>query len=486
MELKAAPVVKLDTLSDTNDIGKPRRYEEGGMTVTRAGVWSPPGCHPVGCGLKVYADESGRLVKVEGDENHPVTQGRLCPRCVALKGYVYNPERIIRPMKRDPKKRGDATAWETISYDEAFDLIESEYKRLTSQYGRETCVIFSGTGREGGTMMVYGSSVFRTPNFCYSQSGYACYLPRLAASSYLLGNPYPEIDYAGALPGRYDDPAYEVPEVLVVWGKAPLECNADGHFGHSVTDLLKRGTRLVSVDPRVNWLSTRASVHLRLRAGTDTALAMAMLNIIISEDLYDHEFVELWTYGFDELTERVKEMTPEKAAEICGLDVDDIYLATRMYASAKPASLLWGLAIDQKTNGMQNGQALIALMTITGNMDVPGGQLLADVNAGLNEVGFNVEKGIGDILDKMIGLKEYPAYCNLIFNAQCDMVLKALETGKPYPLKFGFYAGANPLACTSAEPRRYAKAIAESLEFGMTIDCFMTPSTQATCDLIFP
>ncbi|MCQ4882004.1 hypothetical protein NE624_17160, partial [Alistipes onderdonkii] len=95
---------------DENDLNKPWRYEEDGLTVTRTSPWSPPGCHPVGCTLKLYTDEGGKLVKVEGDENNPVTQGRLCVRCITLKDYIYNPSRILHPMKRDPEKRGVADA----------------------------------------------------------------------------------------------------------------------------------------------------------------------------------------------------------------------------------------------------------------------------------------------------------------------------------------------------------------------------------------
>ena len=105
-DYKAAEAVRLETLADVNDLGKPWRYEEDGLTVTRTCPWSPPGCHPVGCGLKLYVNDEGRLVKVEGDENHPVTQGRLCPRCIALKDYVYNPARILVPLKRDRADRG--------------------------------------------------------------------------------------------------------------------------------------------------------------------------------------------------------------------------------------------------------------------------------------------------------------------------------------------------------------------------------------------
>jgi anaerobic selenocysteine-containing dehydrogenase len=486
-EFTRAEVVKLDTLSDVNDIGRPWRFEEDGLTVTRTCPWSPPGCHPVGCGLKLYVDADGRLVKVEGDENHPVTQGRLCPRCVALKDYIYNPARILHPMKRDPAERGNADAWERVSWDEAFDIIKENYERIIAEYGRESIVIFGGTGREGGTMNPYGSMVFGTPNYCYTQSGYACYTPRLAAVAYIVGCTYPEWDNAGALPGRWDDERYDLTEVIILWGKQPLYSNPDGFFGHSLIDAMRRGTRIINIDPRVTWLSTRSDIHIQLRPGTDTALGMAMLNIIISEDLYDHDFVEYWCYGFEELAERVKEMPPEKAAEICCVDVDKIYAAARMYAKATPASIMWGLAVDQKTDGMQNGQVIIDLQAITGNLDRPGGQLLPGKGAGHNELGFGYSEGIGDELkQKMIGIEEYPAYCNMILNAQADLMLHALETGEPYPIKMGFYAGNNLMSCTSMEPKRWHDAIVNSLEFCIGVDTFMNPSVEASCDIFLP
>ena len=476
------------TISETNnDLNKPWQFEEDGLTVTRTSPWSPPGCHPVGCTLKCYTDKNGRLVKVEGDENNPVTQGRLCARCITLKDYIYNPSRILHPMKRDPKERGNADAWEQISWDEAFDIIKREYDRITAQYGRESIVCFVGTGREGGTMAPFGSRMLCTPNFCYTQSGYACYVPRMAASSYLLGVAYPEIDYAGGLPGRYDDPEYEIPECVVVWGKDPLPSNPDGLFGHALIDLMRRRTRLIVVDPRNNWLSTRADYALKLRPGTDGALAMAWLNVIISEDLYDHEFVEYWCYGFDELAERVSEMTPDKAAEITGVPAQMIVESARMYAEATPASISWGLALDQKANGMQVGHCLIALMAICGNIDVPGGIRIGDKTMGLNEAGFGFEEGLGkDLVQKMIGANEYPAYCGLILNSHCDLTLQAMETGDPYPIKMGFYGGNNLLSCTSAEPQRWMKAINDTMEFVIAFDTFMTPSAQATCDIFLP
>ena len=90
----------------TSDLGKPWRYEEDGLTVIRGCAWSPPGCHPTGCGIKTYVNDAGELVKVEGDENHPITNGRLCVRCLTIPDYVYNPDRMRYPMKRAREDRG--------------------------------------------------------------------------------------------------------------------------------------------------------------------------------------------------------------------------------------------------------------------------------------------------------------------------------------------------------------------------------------------
>lgn len=485
-DYKPAAVVKLDTLSDENDIGKPWRYDDGDMVVTRTCPWSPPGCHPVGCGLKLYVKD-GRLEYVEGDENHPVTQGRLCPRCITLKDYVYSPARITKPMKRDRADRGKEDAWVECSWEEAFDIVKENYERICEQYGPESIIGMSGTGREGGTMSLYPTMVFGTPNYCYMQSGYACYTPRLAAAAYITGTTYSEWDYAGALPGRWDDERYDLTEVLVMWGKAPLESNPDGFFGHAVVDAMRRGTRLIQIDPRVNWLSARADIFIQLRAGTDTALAMAMLDVIIKEELYDKDFVEYWCYGFEQLAERVATMPAEKAAEICQVPVEKIYAAARMYAKGNPSAIMWGLAVDQKTDGMQNSQCIIALQAITGNLDRPGGQLMPGADAGHNELGFGYKECIPDeVFQKMIGLAEYPAYCNMILNSQVDMMLQTLETDEPYPIRMGFYMGDNALSNCAMEPKRWHDALVDKLEFCIGIDTFMNASIQATCDLFLP
>ena len=473
----------------TADLGKPWRFEEDGLTVTRGCAWSPPGCHPTGCGIKTYVNSNGELVRVEGDENHPITNGRLCVRCLTIRDYVYNPDRVLYPMKRAREDRGK-NKWERITWDEAYDTIAEKVKYFKDKYGAESILVMGGTGREGGPMLpAYAHACLGTPNACYTQSGYSCYIPRVAGTTYVMGATYPEMDYAGGLPGRYDDPMFKLPELIVFWGKEPLPSNGDGLFGHAAIDMMRRGSKLMSIDPRVNWVSTRADWHLRLRPGTDAALGMAMLNVIIEEDLYDHDFVDKWCYGFEQLAERVKEMPAEKAAEICDLDANQIREAARVYAAAKPAQIAWGLAIDQKSNGVQAGHCIMALGAITGNIDVPGGQLIGDVNDGL-ELGFGWNNLGPELQSKILGIKEYPAYVGLVLNAQCDMVLDALEAGddaKYYPFKMGVFEDTNFLAGTcAAQPKRWHDAMVKNLEWCFGIDVWMTPTIQATCEIFLP
>ena len=473
----------------TADLGKPWRFEEDGLTVTRGCAWSPPGCHPTGCGIKTYVNSNGELVRVEGDENHPITNGRLCVRCLTIRDYVYNPDRVLYPMKRAREDRGK-NKWERITWDEAYDTIAEKVKYFKDKYGAESILVMGGTGREGGPMLpAYAHACLGTPNACYTQSGYSCYIPRVAGTTYVMGATYPEMDYAGGLPGRYDDPMFKLPELIVFWGKEPLPSNGDGLFGHAAIDMMRRGSKLMSIDPRVNWVSTRADWHLRLRPGTDAALGMAMLNVIIEEDLYDHDFVEKWCYGFEQLAERVKEMPVEKAAAITGVDAGLIAEAARVYAAAKPAQIAWGLAIDQKSNGVQAGHCIMALEAITGNIDVPGGQLIGDVNDGL-ELGFGWNNLGPELQSKILGIKEYPAYVGLVLNAQCDMVLDALEAGddaKYYPFKMGVFEDTNFLAGTcAAQPKRWHDAMVKNLEWCFGIDVWMTPTIQATCEIFLP
>ncbi|WP_165062601.1 molybdopterin-dependent oxidoreductase [Adlercreutzia sp. ZJ154] len=462
------------------------REEKDGKIYVRTCGWSPPGDHPVGCGM-ILTVKDGKLIKVEGDPEHPISQGRLCPRCLAMKEFIDSPTRIKYPMKRAKEDRGKDT-WERITWDEALDIIEKEVRQIWENYGPESILLFQGTGRESTLYApAMGSAVLGTPNFCFSMSGASCYGPRTAVADFLLGAGYPELDYAQFFPDRYDNPEYEIPKYIILWGKSPLQSNPDGFYGHSLIDLMKRGSKIITIDPRLTWLGTRAAYHLQLRPGTDTALGLAMLNVIITEDLYDHDFCENWVFGLDELKERVKDKTPEWAEEITWVPAETIREATRAFATNRPSSIMWGLAIDEQQNGVQAGQVLLSIAAICGYMDVPGGVVLAKPSSFMGKWRFECSKYIDpEVAAKRIdGKEQYPAYAAGPM-AHPDLILEALDTGKPYPLKMMYFYATNPLAGTCwGEPERWA-AHMRKMDFNVVQDCFMTPTAMAFADIFLP
>ncbi|UWG97815.1 molybdopterin-dependent oxidoreductase [Dehalobacter sp. DCM] len=465
-------------------VSTPVQWEEDGYTVTRTNSWSAPGDHPTGAGMKLYVKD-GILEKVEGDPEHSILKGALPIRMLALPEYVYNPDRITYPMKRDPKKRGDNTAWERISWDEAYDMIVNKVNEYTEQFNSNTIITFVGTGREAGNWgPTISCRVFNSPNICYMQSGWSCYGPRMAVTSYVLGAPYPEVDYAAQFPDSYDDPRYQVPECVLLWGKEPLKSNPDGFWGHSLVDMMKRGTKFITVDPRLTFEAANSEFWLQPRPGTDTALAMAMLNVIINEELYDHDFVENWTFGFEEFAKRIQDMPPAKAAEICGIPEEKIIGAARFFAKSKPGAVQWGLAIDQNPNGVQLGECLIAIMAICGCIDVPGGNVMGAIDIGGLGSGYS-DLNPQDKINEQIGVDEFPALVRTLQFTDPDSVLDQLESGTPFKLKMGFFTSANAIANPCNVPKRWENAL-NTLEFNVATDLFMTPTISATCDLFLP
>jgi len=259
--------------------------------IVRTTSWSAgPGCHGT-CGVLAHV-KNGKLVKIEGDPDHPWNQGRVCARCLAMTQYVYHPDRLTKPLKR-VGERGEGK-WEEISWDEALDLIEEKLGKIREDFGPESVIFSMGTGRDIGAWICMLAYAYGSPNVMFAMSGNACYSPRIAAVETVLGD-YCVPDASQWLPDRYDDPRYEVPECLVIWGYNIHNTCPDNIFGHWFIDLMKKGTKIVCIDPRMSWFAPRAEHWLRLRSGTDGALAMGFLNVIVNEDLYDHDFVEQWT-----------------------------------------------------------------------------------------------------------------------------------------------------------------------------------------------
>ena len=463
------------------DHGKPWRYEEDGLTVTRGSAWSGPGCH-LGCGVRLYTDGEGRLVKVEGDRENPFNQGRLCIRCLDLPEVVYNDRRLLHPMRRDRADRGK-DAWQRITWDEAYDEIEARLKDLRERYGAESVLFMQGTGRDIATWISRLAWSYGSPNYGFPLSGLACYLPRVSGMYSTTGS-FWVCDCSQQFPDRYDNPAYEVPEVMVLWGNNPIVSNSDGFFGHWVVDLMKRGMDIIVIDPRMTWLGRRAALQLPIRPGTDAALALGMLNVIVNEDLYDHDFVDRWTYGFDKLAERVQDYPPDKVADITWIPEERIVKAARTFAQAERACIQWGLAVDMTREALPAIQAIAALTQITGNIDRPGGMIVPPEILFYGG-GFGADLLSEEQTAKRIGLEKYPLLKFGFATLQPDEMVRQMETSEPYALHGMWLQTTNPLACMGADPDRFYRA-AKELDFIVGVDMFMTPTIMALADYVLP
>ena len=460
------------------------RWQEGDFTVTRTNHWSPPGCHN-GCGVLLYVDKEGKLARIEGDPLAPFNGGKLCMRCLDMVEAVNHPDRLKWPLKR-AGERGE-NKWERISWDEAYDIIVEKVNYIKENYGSHTILFDHGTGRNiGWQLPLFASTALETPNVSnFGFSGFACYLPRMIASSAKMGE-MNIIDVSETHELRYADPTFRRPDVIMVWGNEPLKSNADGFLGHWIVECMQMGTKIISIDPRLTWLGAKAEVWLQVRPGTDGALGIGMLNTIINEDLVDHDFIDKWCYGYEQLVESVQGKDADWAAEICGVPAEDIRGAARLYATAESASIQWGLAFEQQLSALGVSAAALDLMGVTGNIDRPGGNLLM-------KCAFDIEKryGLGDFkiprenykhkLTTSAGIEE----SDIVACASADSFIHASEAEEPFKIQMLWIESGNPIACSSMDAPRAYNAM-NNIPFIVVADPFMTPTAVAHADIVLP
>jgi anaerobic selenocysteine-containing dehydrogenase len=437
--------------------------------------------------------KEGKLVKIEGDEAHPFLQGRLCPRALALTQYAYHPDRLQYPLKR-AGERGEGK-WQRISWDEAFDICETRLLQIRDRYGAEAVVFGQGTGRDAGGPLIFLAYAYGSPNWTlFGLSGISCFTPRLAAMHTVCGDiTFP--DAAQFSPLRYEDPRWVPPKCMIHWARGIRGSQCTDHYfsGHWVVDLMRQGTQLIVVDPRFTWSASRAALWLQIRPGTDAALALGMLHVIINENRYDREFVTQWTHGFDELKARVQDYPPQKVADITWIPVEKIVKAARMYAESKPASIRFGQPLDSNAQATSTIHALNCLWVITGNLDVPGGNVICRPPYGVTIYPYSTqeviqlygEEFVANLNKKRIGADRFPLVKNFRAWALSDVVLEQMETQKPYPIKGLWLFTNNFMACTAQDPRRHFEAVGK-LDFNVVVDTFMTPTAQAIADIVLP
>lgn len=421
------------------------------------------------CGLSLYVKD-GKIIKVEGDKDQPYGQGTLCPKGAATRQYVYSDDRIKTPLRR-VGERGEGK-FEAISWDEAMNEIAEKLGAVKSEYGPEAVCFFSGFSKYYRPWLKRLCHSFGSPNYASESS--TCFQAMALSQKLVFGAPGAP-DMANA-------------KCLIIWSANPFHTNPGN--ARMLTKALDRGMKLIVVDPRRTPTTEKADIHLRLRPGTDGALALAMANVIISENLYDHDFVNNYTNGFEDYKKYVSDFTPEKGELLTGVPAGQIREAARMFATVKPGGVMPSASpVVHHTNGVQNYRAIFSLVGLTGNYDIKGGQFVNPPSihhmAGLltTRVGQFMQSKPYSEMNERMDKQRFPVWYQITQEeAQCMPLPEQIRTGKPYPIRAIVGFGLNFRMWPDSQGMRDALG---ELDFFVNTDLFMTESCK-WADIVLP
>ena len=448
------------------------------------------GCHS-NCGVLVTV-EDGKATKIEGDPQCPINQGKVCERVGFQLEWLDHPKRLNYPLKRIGA-RGSGK-WQQITWDQACKEIGAELRRLADEYGPETVVFSHGTGRSDEWYISRFFNQYGSPNVAMGGAE-MCWCPTYSIESATFG----QFGATSTAPNT---------QCVVFWGRNPAQCgDFPEHWGYSQLFANNPDAKIIVVDPRCTEYAARADIWLRLRPGTDGALALGWMNVIINEELYNKEFVEKWTYGFDQLKEAVQAYTPEKVAEITWVPAAKIRAAARMYATIRPCFMPWGLPTDTIGRNMTQANRAKALLKALVGVNEMGQTYLAPPNA----VRPLASMEMPDLLpvsqrEKQLGADQFPMHSwpsyQMISDAQSrvfkhpyflnqdatctqnwSVVSQAIRTGKPYPVKGMICFASNPFSNLSNSNDLYE--CIKLLDLMVTHEYTMTPAVMLS-DYVLP
>ena len=324
---------------------------------------------PDSCGVLVTINEAGRATRVQGDPKHPVTRGFLCGKVAKYLDRVYSPDRLLYPMRRragiakGPLAQGrEHEAFERIGWDEALDTIAARLQQVSDAYGPESILPYSYAGTIG--VLGYGSMDRRF----FHRLG-ASRLNRTICSK--AGGDALLYVYGQKLGTDTED--FRHARLILAWG-----ANVHGnniHLWPIIEEARRNGARLVVIDPYSTRTARLADWHIAINPGTDVALALGMMHVIIRDSLYDHNYVARYTHGFDQLKERAAEYTPERVAAWAGNTAAEIEQLAREYATTTPAAIRMNYGIQRSENGGAAARTVAMLPALTGAWKHRGGGL---------------------------------------------------------------------------------------------------------------
>jgi len=418
------------------------------------------GVCPGGCAVKVTM-EDGRLAEVEPRD---APYGNLCIRGKHAPEIVYAPERLRHPLIRTGE-RGEGR-FRDATWDEALDLSVCKMQEIRDRYGPQAMISHSGRGAFEQSMLDFCNSPqdtvasklllpFGSPNI--ASTGSLCY-----ASFGILA---PALTFG--LPGNRLTPDLEQSKLIIVWGSNPVT-DSPPWFFKRIIRAQQNGARVIAIDHMRCDIARRADQWVAVRSGTDGALALGLINTIVREGLYDREFVERWTVGFEELRAYMLQFTPELVEQITGVPAATVISLAREIATAERVSLRTYTGLEYTNSGVQNIRAVYLLWALTGHLDVPGGLLITPLpRPPLQRAEIPVPDGV-----LPIGAREYPLFYELTGSAQYLELPKAVLHDDPYPVRGLLINGSSTL--TSYPQPEIFEDVYRRLEFMLVIDIIMT------------
>ncbi|MGD8405148.1 MAG: molybdopterin-dependent oxidoreductase [Anaerolineales bacterium] len=416
------------------------------------------------CGLLARVKD-GRVVKLEGNPEHPHSRGNLCPRGQSGLMNTYDPDRVLTPLIR-VGKRGEGL-FRQASWDEALDMVAANMTKIKDTYGPEA-MVFSSTHNLSQVQFENLLYSFGSPNYGTQRS--LCFNAMITAFSLTYGVEEPS--------RNYDDV-----EFILMIGRNMMEAISTSETSE-LSHAIDRGAKLVYLDPRYTKTAAKASEWIPIRPGTDSAFLLAMINVIVSNELADCEFVKQYVLGCDDIQEEMQRYTPAWAEGITGVPADTIERIAREYAAAKHNALAHpGWRTSNFINSFQTERAIASLNALSGNVLTPGGCLSAEVAA----------EGAG------LGMPQQPPYPRVsalrldgvpwkyplvplklgVFQELRDAIL----TGEPYQAHGWFISRQNPIM--SLPDRTKTLEAFGKMDFIATVDIILN-DTAWYSDVVLP
>lgn len=331
-------------------------------------TWRPSVCPfdcPDTCGLLVRVD-AGKATVVKGDPDHPFTQGFICQKMAQYPARVHHPQRITTPLMRTgPKGSGQ---FKEISWEQALSLAAQKLSETAEASGPASILPYSYAGHAGHVHRGAGHAFFHKLGAA-KLGRTICSATASAGFAYSLGSG-PSTDLSQS---RHSD-------LIIIWGSNTLSTNV--HAWPWFKAALKRGARLVVIDPYTNDTAAKADTHLKLRPGTDAALALGLMQVLISENLLDRAYIEAHTLGFAGLEERAARYTPEKTAQITGVPPEQIVELGRAYGQAQAPFIRTGWGPARQLRGGMAMRTIALLPALVGAFECSGGGITRSTGAG--------------------------------------------------------------------------------------------------------